>query len=974
MATLTRYWRLDSTTGGDGTANSTSGATRAYESLSALISAEAADLAADGDILHAICTEPGEETPGVLSLASFTTSAASYVLIECQDDAHHGGVSRLKDSAGYQVTRAGDVFGGDTDYWRLKGLELHTTGNSYQAIDDGGDGAASSDRRVDQCLLVASHVDNSTGYIVYTSGAHYSFTNTLMLSPGHRGADFRPVISLTMDHCGLIHGNETTHGRYGWLVDSAATVTNSYSVGSYQEEWYQTVGAGSNNASIDASATPSTGEVTITAGADEFTAYDSDPAFTDATLKDSKLNEAGTGSEGFDITGAARTGTADIGPFNFAVAGNIAELPSAALTITENAPQAVTTAAAANIAELPSTALTLTPNAPQAVSSDSNRAIIRNGQFVTELTITENAPQAVTSEAAGNIAQLPSVTLTVTNNAPQAVVTEANTSVLPSVTLTVTNNAPQAVTTEQNISVLPTVVLTITENVPQAVATEANVSALPSATLTITGNAPSVEATEHHLSQPPDTALTITANAPQTISTQGEVALPPSVVLTVANNAPQAVASEHHYATLPSATLTITENAPQATASEGASGEVATLPAIALTLTPNAPQSITSELHIAVLPSAALSLTENAPSAVASEHHYATLPSADIALTANNPSTFVVDGEVASLASENLSITTAAPQAVTTEKNIAELPATVLTVTPSAPTVNVTDPNTVLLPNTANRIVAPEDFTDAAWTPDGLTTVNSNIDVAPDGRTTMDRLVVSTSNVRHRIFDRPVPALLAGEVADLSIFVKDDGARYVYLNLIASTNDWITAVFDLVSETVTDTAEGLGTGTYIASGITNEGGGIYRLNLQGSCAVADAFFVFGTCDSATPTYDTTGGVSHSPGLGEDIIVWGAQVSPGSLIGYRTFLTLTPNAPATIVSESHIVQLASATLTITANAPNAVASENHIAVLASEDITLTTFAPSVFVPNNELSATDDPDIIDLTDYHEFILIR
>ena len=78
--TRTRYWRADSTTGGDGSEDRTDGATRAYESLAALISAEAGDLTAatgSDEILHAICTQTGEEPVGAIAITGFTTAAAS---------------------------------------------------------------------------------------------------------------------------------------------------------------------------------------------------------------------------------------------------------------------------------------------------------------------------------------------------------------------------------------------------------------------------------------------------------------------------------------------------------------------------------------------------------------------------------------------------------------------------------------------------------------------------------------------------------------------------------------------------------------------------------------------------------------------------------------------------------------------------------------------------------------------------------
>ena len=82
MATITRYFRTDSTTGGDGTEDRTDGATRAYETMAAALVGEQTALAASGNTLHFICTQPGADT-ALASTAGYTDSATEYITIEC---------------------------------------------------------------------------------------------------------------------------------------------------------------------------------------------------------------------------------------------------------------------------------------------------------------------------------------------------------------------------------------------------------------------------------------------------------------------------------------------------------------------------------------------------------------------------------------------------------------------------------------------------------------------------------------------------------------------------------------------------------------------------------------------------------------------------------------------------------------------------------------------------------------------------
>jgi len=172
-----------------------------------------------------------------------------------------------------------------------------------------------------------------------------------------------------------------------------------------------------------------------------------------------------------------------------------------------------------------------------------------------------------------------------------------------------------------------------------------------------------------------------------------------------------------------------------------------------------------------------------------------------------------------------------------------------------------------------NQLLYSEDFS-TTWNID-FSEIDPDVALAPDGQTTMDRLNVDVSNNRHRVFQQITSG--PGQAVRQSIYAKDDGARYVWLNLIGAGSDWVTVVYDLVAGTVTDNTEAT-TGILFSSDIIDVGGGIYRLEMIAAVDTANAFFVFGTSDSATPVLDSAGQYVHLPNEGDDVFMWGAQIS------------------------------------------------------------------------------------------------
>ena len=319
-----RYFRLDSTAGGDGTEDRTDGATRAYPSLAAAVLAETADLVAADVFLTLITTQPGVDTEYV-AIINYTTSATCYIWITALEDARVNGISREKDGLGYQLRGPGNtgrLMKCQEAYVRVRDIEICTTalGIACFSLDD--QATDSSDIRLERLLLTTA-ASGASGLPLLndhaSGGANVTITNMLIICNNQRGIDMRDC-DLTIDHLGIISGNNS----YGHLVDADCNITNSYSVGAGINDWYTgspTV-LGSNNASLDGSHTSHTwpNSVQIVSLAAEFVNADSLPEECDAHLKEDGtglLVEAGTGTQTFDIARQTRTpGLIDIGPFS----------------------------------------------------------------------------------------------------------------------------------------------------------------------------------------------------------------------------------------------------------------------------------------------------------------------------------------------------------------------------------------------------------------------------------------------------------------------------------------------------------------------------------------------------------------------------------------------------------------------------------------------------------------------------------
>jgi len=311
-----RFWRIGADAGGDGTTDTDSSGdnTHAYQTFSALEAAEQADLTS-ASTLNAITTVGGVDT-AVWNIDGWTTTTTNFLNIEARGAARFDGVSRDNNSSGYQLALT-SAFG-----WILREDHIVITAIEYKnsnvsmMIHDGV-GASDGFLTIDSCgTLYTGTASSNAIWNTSRTNADYTFVNYLAVGDcsGIQPRDAGAGTTFNFNHCGFFCTN-----TFGILLEDESTVTNSWVVEA-TNDFFDGVPApsGSHNASLDGTAqTIFTNSVDIVASANEFTSPSTTTSSFDFTLLDSLLNAAGTGSLAIDITGATRTGVADIGPFNF---------------------------------------------------------------------------------------------------------------------------------------------------------------------------------------------------------------------------------------------------------------------------------------------------------------------------------------------------------------------------------------------------------------------------------------------------------------------------------------------------------------------------------------------------------------------------------------------------------------------------------------------------------------------------------
>jgi hypothetical protein len=189
------------------------------------------------------------------------------------------------------------------------------------------------------------------------------------------------------------------------------------------------------------------------------------------------------------------------------------------------------------------------------------------------------------------------------------------------------------------------------------------------------------------------------------------------------------------------------------------------------------------------------------------------------------------------------------------------------------------------------NILPYSDFS-SDWVNENSTTIILNNDTAPDGTTTAARLSGVNGDAKEYFYDS-VAISNSGKLTG-SVYLKEAGQRYAYIQLIAGTTGTRQSVlFDLNTGTQVDTAV-QGTPTGVSYSITSVGNSWYRCVVtMDQSSSSNGYLLIGMAQSASPSW-TSAAVAPVTGTTSDsIIIWGAQLEERDSV---TAYTATSGSP------------------------------------------------------------------------------
>jgi len=188
-----------------------------------------------------------------------------------------------------------------------------------------------------------------------------------------------------------------------------------------------------------------------------------------------------------------------------------------------------------------------------------------------------------------------------------------------------------------------------------------------------------------------------------------------------------------------------------------------------------------------------------------------------------------------------------------------------------------------------NLILQSQTFDSASWGKSS-STVTANTTVAPDGTTTADSIAITSSI---SVVYADLGANAAVGTYTFSCYVKAGTNNYVALNMQGNTTSWVTAIYDLSTGAVTQTANGSsGLATITTTSITSAGSGWYRCVLTFACTSSVLRYpcVMFAPSATGNTLTTNFGEPSGNTNGNTLIVWGAQLEQRSAVTAYTATT------------------------------------------------------------------------------------
>lgn len=316
MAEVLRYINPASTAGGDGTTNATTGASRAYASMSEWNTAEATDLVSAGDTHRVVCSSglDAVASVAVTAGAGWTTDASNYITIEADPSDGHGGVY----GAGYrlEITTSGysETLVVNVPNTVIKGITIENTSGAASARGANINAIAPV---FDSCFFVAVSSTGSCAYISNSDGGLFTNCVAIAKDAGTTCFNIGNFDYATFYNCTAISGSRGYY-RIG-TGGTSAEIKNCVAYGASTADMGGTKWtASSKNATSDTSAIGTSPVTNITTAAFvDYAGGDYSPEAGGA------LDGAGSDLSAFfthDITGATRTQW-DIGAWAVAASG-----------------------------------------------------------------------------------------------------------------------------------------------------------------------------------------------------------------------------------------------------------------------------------------------------------------------------------------------------------------------------------------------------------------------------------------------------------------------------------------------------------------------------------------------------------------------------------------------------------------------------------------------------------------------------
>jgi len=179
---------------------------------------------------------------------------------------------------------------------------------------------------------------------------------------------------------------------------------------------------------------------------------------------------------------------------------------------------------------------------------------------------------------------------------------------------------------------------------------------------------------------------------------------------------------------------------------------------------------------------------------------------------------------------------------------------------------------TVQSTNNSNLVSFPEDFDNAAWTKT-RTTVSANVETAPDGTVTADKIIATSGEVSSSRYVYDTYSLSAGTTYVMSVFAKAGEYKYMRITNFGIAGTFVTV--DLIDGDIVTTGSLADSATVSDVG----GGGWYRVALLFTAQTTTNYnigFYIGISSDLDPFEgdDSSG-----------IYLWGAQLEEYVLTDY-----------------------------------------------------------------------------------------